>query len=107
VGDYRVTFPAGTWSTFPKFPVMVLTPVLVPGAFPVVHTIIFSADGSAQYVISLSSTVGSVTPMDGYFSFNVSAPLTTGSSSLRTASVRRVILGSRAVRAAAGGRKGR
>jgi hypothetical protein len=85
---------------------MVLTPTLVPGAFPVVWGIIFNANGSAQYIINLSSTVGTVTPMDGAFSFNVSAPRTAGSSGLRGANVRRVILGRPAVRSAARDRKG-
>jgi hypothetical protein len=107
VGDYRVTFPAGTWAVFPAFPVMVLTPTLVPGAFPVVHSIFSFASGAAEYFISLSSTVGTVTPVDGNFSFIVSAPLSAGTSSLRTGSVRRVILTRPAARSATSGRKGR
>jgi len=108
VGDYRVIFPPGTWSTYPSFPVMVLTPTLVPGFFPIVNSIFFSSNGSATFVINLSSTVGSVTPMDGDFSFNASAPLTGGTSSPQRAraKVRRVILTRHAARSGASSRKG-
>jgi hypothetical protein len=47
-----------------------------------------------------------LTPVDGFFSFNTSAPLTAGTSGLGTAIVKRVFLGRPVARSAARGRKG-
>jgi hypothetical protein len=94
VGNYTLTFPAGTWRTFPA-PVVVVTPQELVGVSLVANlgTMNVTSDGSATIEISLSSTAGPSTPVDGRFTFNASAPLTAGTSGRRAASVQRATLG--------------
>jgi hypothetical protein len=94
VGHYTLTFPAGTWRTFPA-PVVVVTPQELVGVSLVANlgTMNVTADGSATIEISLSSTAGPSTRVDGRFAFNASAPLTAGTSGRGGASVQRAILG--------------
>jgi hypothetical protein len=109
VGDYRLNFPAGTWSPFPAgIPIVVVTPFSAGGGTMVANVsfILFSSDGSASVGIILSSTAGSPTPIDGLFAFNASAPLTAGTSGLRSSGVRRVTLGKPVARSAARSRRG-
>ena len=71
-GNYTIHFPPGTWASFP---VMVVSPFGLPGAFPVCE--IFSAlgfvDGSADYNVICSSTAGPWTPLDVSFWFITTA----------------------------------
>jgi hypothetical protein len=94
VGDYTLTFPAGTWRTFPA-PVVVVTPQELVGVSLVANlgTMAVTPNGSATIEISLSSTAGPTTRVDGRFAFNASAPLTAGTSGRGAASVQRAILG--------------
>jgi Collagen triple helix repeat (20 copies) len=106
VGDYRLTFPAGTWSGFPA---TVVTPGGTPGTPPVAHLTneIINA-GSVTVVINLSSTAGSFTPIDGNFLFIASQPLSAGGlASVRSStSVRRPIFRKSIVRSGNRSRKG-
>lgn len=90
VGNYTLTFPAGTWRTFPA-PVVVVTPQELIGVSLVANlgAMNVTADGSATIEISLSRTAGPSTPVDGRFAFNASAPLTAGTSGRGAASVQR------------------
>jgi hypothetical protein len=90
VGNYTLTFPAGTWRTFPA-PVVVVTPQELVGVSLVANlgTMNVTASGSATIEISLSSTAGPSTRVDGRFAFNASAPLTAGTSGRGAASVQR------------------
>jgi hypothetical protein len=77
VGNYTLTFPAGTWRTYPA---VVVTPQALTGVSLVANlgTMSFTGNGSATIEISLSSTAGPSTRVDGRFAFNASAPLTAG-----------------------------
>jgi hypothetical protein len=77
VGNYTLTFPAGTWRTFPA---VVVTPQGLVGVSLVANlgTMTFTGNGSATIEISLSSTAGPSTRVEGRFAFNASAPLTAG-----------------------------
>jgi hypothetical protein len=90
VGNYTLTFPAGTWRTFPA-PVVVVTPQELVGVSLVANlgTMAVTPNGSATIEISLSSTAGPSTRVDGRFAFNASAPLTAGTSGRGAASVQR------------------
>jgi hypothetical protein len=92
VGKYTLTFPAGTWRTFPA---VVVTPQGLVGVSLVANlgTMAVTANGSATIEISLSSTAGPSTLVDGRFAFNASAPLTAGTSGRGAASVQRAIRG--------------
>jgi hypothetical protein len=92
VGNYTLTFPAGTWRTFPA---VVVTPQGLVGVSLVANlgTMAVTANGSATIEISLSSTAGPSTRVDGRFAFNASAPLTAGTSGRGAASVQRAIRG--------------
>jgi hypothetical protein len=92
VGNYTLTFPAGTWRTFPA---VVVTPQGLVGVSLVANlgTMAVTANGSATIEISMSSTAGPSTPVDGRFAFNASAPLTAGTSGRGAASVQRAIRG--------------
>lgn len=105
MGSYTLAFPAGTWSGFPAFPVVVVTPRGAPGFVSVanVGSLAFSANGSFVAEIFLSSAPGA--PIDIAFTFNASAPLTAGTSSLPSSGVRRSIVGRPVARSAAPGRK--
>jgi hypothetical protein len=94
VGNYTLTFPAGTWRTFPA-PVVVVTPQELVGVSLVANlgTMAVTPNGSATIEISLSSTAGPSTRVDGRFAFNASAPLTAGTSGRGAASVQRAIRG--------------
>jgi hypothetical protein len=105
VGNYTLTFPAGTWRTFP---VVVVTPQDRVGVSLVANlgTMTVTGDGSATIAISLSSTAGPSTRVDGRFAFIASAPLTAGTRGRGAASVQRAILG-KPKPVARQGRKGR
>jgi hypothetical protein len=107
VGNYTLTFPAGTWRTFPA-PVVVVTPQEFVGVSLVANlgTMNVIADGSATIEISLSSTAGPSTRVDGRFAFNASAPLTAGTGGRGAASVQRAKRG-KPKPGARHGRKGR
>ena len=68
IGNYELKFPPGTWTAFP---VLVVTPFGLPGAFPIaeVGDIIGLGDGSATAHILTSSTAGPWTPHDVAFWF--------------------------------------
>jgi hypothetical protein len=93
VGTYTLTFPAGTWRTFPA-PVVIVTPQALVGVSLVANlgTISVTANGSATIEIFLSSTAGSSTRVDGRFAFNASAPLTAKTSGRGAASAQRANL---------------
>jgi hypothetical protein len=110
VGNYTLTFPAGTWRTFPA-PVVVVTPQALVGVSLIANlgTITVTADGSATIEIFMSSTAGPSTRVDGRFAFTASAPLTARTNGRGAASVQRANLG-KAKRVARSGkprRKGR
>lgn len=67
-GEYELRFPAGTWTAFP---VIVVTPLGLPGAFPIaeVGSVAGFGDGSATARILISSTAGLWTPLDASFWF--------------------------------------
>jgi hypothetical protein len=71
-GDYVLTFPAGTWQSFP---VIQVTPFGLPGFFPVaeVSWLVAQADGSALAHIIISKTAGTFTPGDASFWFTATA----------------------------------
>ena len=71
-GDYVLTFPAGTWQSFP---VIQVTPFGLPGFFPVaeVSYLVAGADGSAVAHIIVSKTAGTFTPGDASFWFTATA----------------------------------
>jgi hypothetical protein len=94
VGNYTLTFPAGTWRTFPA-PIVVVTPQALVGVSLVANlgTITVTADGSATIEIFLSSTAGPSTRVDGRFAFTASAPLTARTSGRGAPSVKRANLG--------------
>jgi hypothetical protein len=106
VGNYRVTFPAGTFSGFFA---LLATPGGPTGTASVAHldNEIPNADGSITALISLSSTAGSFTPVDGSFHFIASAPLSAGASAVRSSTVQRTLFGTRTARSGTLGRKGR
>jgi hypothetical protein len=108
VGQYTVSFPAGTWNTFPVPPVIVMTGIGTGFRLVTWSSAVFSADGSASFAIQVSSTAGSFTPVDSVFAFNATAPLAAGASTsrLRSSGVRRVTFRAPAARSAAAGRKG-
>jgi hypothetical protein len=66
VGNYTLTFPAGTWRTFPA---VVVTPQGLVGVSLVANlgTMAVTANGSATIEISLSSTAGPSTRVDEAF----------------------------------------
>lgn len=76
LGEYQISFPAGTW---PSFPVMTVTPFGVFGAYgnPVVLSALGFGDGSAQFVIRMSSTTPGQTLFDNAFMFVGTASLAT------------------------------
>jgi hypothetical protein len=66
-GDYVIEFPPGTWDAFP---VIVVSPFGLPGAFPVAEAgSVVSAGGAATAHILVSSTAGPWTPLDAAFWF--------------------------------------
>ncbi len=71
-GDYEITFPAGTW---PSFPVVVVSPFGLPGAFPIAEmgSAWSPGDGSATVHVLTSSTAGTWTPHDVAFWFIATA----------------------------------
>ena len=71
-GDYVLTFPAGTWQSFP---VIQVTPFGLPGFFPVaeISSLIAYGDGSAVAHILISKTAGTFTPGDASFWFTATA----------------------------------
>lgn len=71
-GDYEITFPSGTW---PSFPVVVVSPFGLPGAFPIaeVGSAWSPGDGSATVHVLTSSTAGEWTPHDVAFWFIATA----------------------------------
>jgi hypothetical protein len=71
-GTYRLTFPVGTW---PSFPVLTVSPYSLPGFFPVaeVNSLAAPGDGSATVVVIVSSTAGTFTPADASFTFTATA----------------------------------
>jgi Collagen triple helix repeat (20 copies) len=105
VGDYRVTFPAGTFSGFFA---LLATPGGPTGTASVAHLAqeTINADGSITAQITLSSTAGSFTPVDGSIHFSASAPLSAGTSAVRGSTVQRKMFGTRNARSGALGRKG-
>lgn len=74
LGEYRITFPAGTWQSFP---VMTVSPFGISGAYgnPVVASAVGFGDGSAQFVITMSSTTPGQTLFDNAFMFVATASL--------------------------------
>ncbi len=73
-GDYTIHFPPGTWASVP---VMVVSPFGQPGgvSFPVceIPSVLGFFNGSADFNVICSSTVGSWTPLDVYFWFITTA----------------------------------
>jgi len=71
-GDYVLTFPAGTWQSFP---VIQVTPFGLPGFFPVaeVSSIVGNGDGGGVAHILISKTAGTFTPGDASFWFTATA----------------------------------
>jgi hypothetical protein len=70
-GEYLVTFPAGTWSSFP---VMTVTSSGSGGyVVPLLAEDSFNADGEANFIIEMSSTAGSDTPQNHGFAFVATA----------------------------------
>ena len=71
-GNYELIFPPGTWDSFP---VLVVSPFGLPGAFPIaeVGSITSPGDGSATAHILTSSTAGAWTPHDVAFWFIATA----------------------------------
>jgi hypothetical protein len=66
-----------------------------------------SSDGSASFQVLLSSTAGTLTPADGSFMFNASAPPTASAGALGASSgVKRMMFGRPAARLAPAYRKG-
>jgi hypothetical protein len=63
-------------------------------------------DGSITAQITLSSTAGSFTPIDGNFLFIASAPLPAATTAVRSSTVQRTMFGKRIARSGALGRKG-
>jgi len=73
-GEYKISFPAGTWQSFP---VMTVTPFGVNGAYgnPVVWSALGFGNGSAEFVIRMSSTTPGQTLFDNAFMFIAAASL--------------------------------
>jgi hypothetical protein len=71
-GDYVLTFPAGTWQSFP---VIQVTPFGLPGFFPVaeISSLVGNGDGSMVAHILISKTAGTFTPGDAAFWFTATA----------------------------------
>jgi hypothetical protein len=71
-GEYRIAFPAGTWQSFP---VMTVTPFGANGAFgnAIVWTALGFGNGSAEFVIRMSSTTPGQTLFDNAFMFTAVA----------------------------------
>jgi Collagen triple helix repeat (20 copies) len=71
-GDYVLTFPAGTWQSFP---VIQVTPFGLPGFFPVaeISSLVAYGDGSAVAHVIISKTAGTFTPGDASFWFTATA----------------------------------
>jgi hypothetical protein len=71
-GDYVLSFPPGTWQSFP---VIVVSPFGLPGAFPIaeVGSSFSPGDGSLTAHILTSSTAGAWTPHDVAFWFIATA----------------------------------
>jgi hypothetical protein len=69
-GSYQITFPAGTWSSFP---VLAVTPFGVFGSIgtPVVLSAVGFADGGAKFDIAMYNAGGS--PFDNAFMFITAA----------------------------------
>jgi hypothetical protein len=70
--DYIIDFPPGTWDSFP---VLVVSPFGLPGAFPIaeIGSITSPGDGSATAHVLTSSTAGPWTPHDVAFWFIATA----------------------------------
>jgi hypothetical protein len=107
VGNYLVAFPAGTWNVYPMFPVPLVTPAGITSNVANIFVLGTGPNGSATFQVLISSTAGTLTPVDGAFTFNVSAPLTATSSSLRTSGVKRMTFGKPVARVGTRGRKSR
>lgn len=73
LGNYRVNFPAGTWTSFP---VMTVTPFGVSGAYgnPIVTAAVGFGDGSAYFDILMVTSAG--TAFDNAFMFIAAAAMT-------------------------------
>ena len=67
-GEYRITFPAGTWRSFP---VVTVSSFGLPGAFTaaLVGGIVGTPDGSVEATVVVSSTLGVWTRHDSGFFF--------------------------------------
>lgn len=60
----------------PTFPVVVVTPTGTDSRVANIFALGIGADGSASFQVLMSSTAGTLTPVDVGFTFNASAPLT-------------------------------
>jgi hypothetical protein len=71
-GDYVLTFPDGTWQSFP---VIQVTPFGLPGFFPVaeIGSVVANAAGGAVAHILISKTANTFTPGDASFWFTATA----------------------------------
>ncbi|HLM35580.1 MAG TPA: hypothetical protein VK278_07365 [Gaiellaceae bacterium] len=70
-GDYVLTFPNGTWQTFPALQV---TPFGLPGFFPVANiSSVVGFNGGLVAHILISKTAGTFTPGDSSFWFTATA----------------------------------
>jgi hypothetical protein len=71
-GDYLLTFPDGTWQSFP---VIQVTPFGLPGFFPVaeISYLFVNANGGAVAHVLISKTAGTFTPGDASFWFTATA----------------------------------
>jgi hypothetical protein len=71
-GDYVLTFPDGTWQSFP---VIQVTPFGLPGFFPVaeVSYLFVNGNGGGVAHVLISQTAGTFTPGDASFWFTATA----------------------------------
>jgi len=71
-GDYVLTFPDGTWQSFPSIQV---TPFGLPGFFPVaeISYLVANGNGGAVAHVLISQTAGTFTPGDASFWFTATA----------------------------------
>ncbi len=78
VGKYEVTFPAGSFATFPAVTVSATAgpDASLPFAVARVERVIWSPDsGSAQFIVGVSATTPEKAPVDNGFQFIAAASL--------------------------------
>jgi len=72
LGEYRISFPPGTWTSFP---VMTVTPFGINGAYgdAIVASAIGFGDGSAQFIVRMTISNSGGTLFDNAFMFTTVA----------------------------------